>query len=123
MLNAVKLKIIIKNHLLTYATALYCSNAFCGEVLPGAYEIVAVLPGPVGLNIQLSPNPAQCTSQWWGTQAVIKKETTNYNTLTANVMSAFMADKQISAIHYNVIGDGTCKNGNELSVYAFKVSK
>ena len=84
---------------------------------------MAVMPTTNGIAIQLSPNPPLCTSSWWGTQAVISKNVGNYNTLVSNMMAAFMANKKISAIHYSIAGDGSCSNGNELHLIAYKIEK
>ena len=116
----------MKQHIAKFIILLASLTAFeaqATEVLPGQYEISGLLPGPAGIHIQLSPNPVQCSGNWWGTQAVIKKAETNYNTLSANIMAAFAANKKISAVHYNTAGNGTCSSSNELTVIAFKVSQ
>lgn len=91
--------------------------------LPGEYEIAALFPTTNGVAIQLNPNPPQCTSSWWGTQAVINKDIANYQTLLAMMTTAFVSNKKISAIHYQSAGNGSCSNGNELHIIAYKINK
>ena len=104
-------------------TLIPLANANSSEVLPGAYEIVAVIPSTGGIHIQVTPEPPPCTASWWGTQLIVRKDTQNYNVLAANIMTAFNTQKQLSVIHYNPVMSGNCSNGNELNILAFKINR
>jgi len=104
-----------------FSALIILSSHVSAELFPDYFTIGAVMPSNVGMHVTLSPNPAQCTGNWWGNQFVIKKETDNYNGLSAAILAAYMAGKKIRAVHYAPEGDGSCSHSNWLSVYAFQV--
>ena len=115
-------KTILQSVLVSIGTMLHYGDAFSDQ-LTEQYEIVAILPTQSGIAVQLSPNPPQCTGSWWGAQALITKAIDTSNTLISNLMAAFMANKKITAIHYSMAGDGSCSNGNEINIFAYKIVK
>ena len=90
------------------------------------FEINSVMPSTKGLHLNLtavSGTGQNCTSHWWGNHFLIEKNTENYNGINAALLSAFVAGKKITSVHYIPLGNGSCSYTNELSVTAFKIIK
>lgn len=98
-------------------------NLATADYFRETFAIQSIMPSTLGIHIDLDPAPTQCTGSWWGHQLFISKDRHNYKVLSAAILFTYMSDKQITAVHYDEVGDGHCDYGNWLSMRAFRVLK
>ncbi len=102
------------------ASLLMSANSAQALTMDGPYKIKSVIIGGYGAHLEVSPTPPSCTTNWEGTQIVVKRDQVNFKDLLAGFLSAQSQDKSIMIWH-EPQGTGTCGFGNQQNVTTIQI--